>query len=76
MLVIRGVEKPEVYVYNGAAKRHLPTQAAVNEHLEALGQTAPVVWGQFNVDRIPSVATTTALPSQFTGTFTATPIGA
>lgn len=58
MLVIRGIEKPEVYVYNGAAKRHLPTQAAVNEHLEALGQTAPVVWGQFNVDRIPDLAAT------------------
>ena len=53
MLVIRGIEKPEVYVYNGVAKRHLPTQAAVNEHLAALGQEAPAIWGQFNVDRIP-----------------------
>lgn len=54
MKIIKGVERPECYVWGGAHKWHIADERMLHELLRVCGQAEPLVLGQFTVDRIPT----------------------
>lgn len=56
MELIRGFDKPEVYITDGIYKRHVAQQNELTDLLDLCGQTEPRVMGQYTVDRFPVVA--------------------
>lgn len=64
MRVIRGIEKPEVYVTDGITKRHvLEDGGELTDVLRITGQASPELVGQWTADRIPTAASA-ATPEQ------------